>query len=114
MSDKEKQELVERIVEKLIINAESKKVASCWGEPALLLCDVINIINNEANTDYKRYWAYGCNVGFNESNPHNIHPYCEICKKHFSKNDDKQGCLGTTDKSNEEKPCEKYDCVIDD
>lgn len=107
-----KQKLVEKIIEKLIIDAESKKVASCWGEPALLLCDVINIINNEAETDYKRYWTYGCNVRYSESTPHNMNPYCELCKKHFAKNDNKQGCLGTADKSNVDKPCDKFDSTI--
>ena len=112
MHEQEKQELIEKIIESLITNANSKKAVTCWGEPALLLCDVINIINNTAETDYKRYWSYDCRIGYRDCSPHNMNSFCELCKNHFSRKEDKQGCLGTTDKTNQDKPCEKFDSAV--
>lgn len=104
-------DIVHNIIDTLIAKSEDAYVATHWGEKSLLLCDVINIINNAANTDYKRYYASGCQVKYKDCSPHLINKYCELCEYHFSRQENKQGCLGTENKS--KVPCEKFKTILE-
>ena len=115
MNTIEKEKLVHDIIEELIVKSKDKAAVTCWGEPALLLCDVINIINNMAETDYKRYWAYDCTVKYDECSPKNEHPLCSMCEHHWKRQKDLKGCIGVKVAEGlepSEKPCEKYECVL--
>lgn len=113
MTDKEQsiQEIAEdiahNIIDELIHKSDSIEVSKHWGEPSILLCDIINIINNVTNTDYKRYYAYKCMVKESECSPKLINPRCELCRHYFSRKEDKQGCLGV--ENADEKPCKVFD-----
>lgn len=111
----QKERLIEAIIEELIAKSGDKMAVTCWGEPALLLCDVINIINNIAETDYKRYWAYNCAVKPDECTPKNEHPLCSVCENYWRKQKSMHGCLGIKVEDNQdtsEKPCDRYVCTI--
>ena len=112
---REQEKLVRDIVEELISKSKDKAAVTCWGEPALLLCDVINIINNIAETDYKRYWAYDCAVKYDDCSPKNEHPLCSTCENYWRRQKDMKGCLGIKVENNlkpDEEPCDRYDCVL--
>lgn len=110
-----KQELAQEIIDELISKADDINTSTFWGEPGMLLCDVINIINNKLGTDYKRYWAYGCKVKYERCSPKEQNPYCSICKEYWRKQENKQGCLGVKlNENSTHQPCEKYKSTIDD
>lgn len=106
------EDIVHNIIDGIIEKSEDIHVATHWGEPSLLLCDVINIINNIANTDYKRYYSYNCQVKYRDCSPHLINGQCELCEHHFSRQENKEGCLGA--ENHKTKPCEKFKNIFDD
>lgn len=114
MNNKDKHKLVEKIIDELINKADGKEVVTSWGEPAILLCDVINLINNAAETDYKRYWSYNSKVKSSDCKPNRTNQYCGYCMNYWRNTEDKQGCLGIKIKNNENnddikgKPCEHF------
>lgn len=115
ISKLENQKLVEKIVDKLIDRGDSLAVATHYGEPSILLCDVINIINNVAETDYKRYSAYSSRLRYTENHPCKTNELCGFCQ-HYWRNHRKenyQGCLGIKLQDEEKfnshkKPCKKF------
>ena len=102
------EEFSKKLIDSLIEQSKDITIATHWGEPSILLCDIINMINNEAQTDYKRYTAYSCKLKSEKCKPDNTNPWCYMCRKHWTHQDDKTSkeCLGTTAKG--KKPCEEY------
>lgn len=103
--DKIREELAKEIIDKILDKAEELNFAWHYGEESILVTDVVNIINNVAKTDYKRY---GC--GFMKENwiPHCRDRKCYTCKKLFSrfpKSEHKEHCIGLEDASS----CKEYD-----
>lgn len=89
----ETNELVKNIIDSLIEHRNAA-VAYHWGEPSMLLCDVINTINNVAGTDYKRYSSYGCHLKSKDCKPSNTNFYCFTCNKFFANTSNRKGCTG--------------------
>lgn len=92
--NKEQEELVKKIIDKLLEDTDKLTSATHWGEPSMLLCDVINTINNVAGTDYKRYSAYGSHLKSKDCKPSNTNFYCFTCNKFFANTSDRKGCTG--------------------
>jgi len=108
-----KEELVKDIIEKLLEQKDRLNVAYHWGEESILLCDVINVINNVAGTDYKRYDAYSSRLDYKENKPSHVHPKCFLCRNFWRNKEKQQGCLGIKimDSKNLNKqtdPCENF------
>ena len=92
--NKEQDELVKKIIDTLIEDIDKLTSVTHWGEPSMLLCDVINTINNVAGTDYKRYSSYGCHLKSKDCKPSNTNFYCFTCNKFFANTSNRKGCTG--------------------
>lgn len=98
-------DLVERIINKLLEDENKLSVIKSWGENCIQVCDIINLINNVAGTDFKRYFSYNCNIKYSECEPVKMNGYCTLCKS-FWINNNKTGCYGI--ENNYNIPCEKF------
>lgn len=102
MIDEEKirEQLAKEIIDGILDKAESINFAWHYGEESLLVTDVVNIINNIAKTDYKRY---GCGYLKENWNPHNRDRKCDECTKifyRFDKNEHRKHCAGMENAEN--------------
>lgn len=103
--DKIREELAKEIIDTILDKAEELNFAWHYGEESLLVTDVINIINNVAKVDYKRY---GCGFLKEEWKPHNRDCKCYNCTKLFSqfdKHEHREHCIGMEDAKN----CKEYE-----
>lgn len=115
VSEVSKQRFVEELIDNLIEQRERLSIMTSYGEPCILLSDIVNFINNIADTDYKRYSAYNARLRYTENNPSKVNELCSFCKNYWRnhENEGYQGCLGIKLKEGEKfnshkKPCEKY------
>ena len=101
------------LIDEFIEHSDKLTISTHWGEPSILLCDIVNLINNVAQTDYKRYSAYSCRLKSDECTPDNTNPWCYMCRKHWTHNEDKtvKECLGTQTRGR--KPCDNYIGITD-
>lgn len=87
---------VEKLIDRILDDAEEKNVAFDWGEETIRVDYIINLINDLADMDYKRPW--------------HKNKKCSLCKKYYYRNkksDHRKNCIG--------KPngCDDLDAVYD-
>lgn len=101
-----KEEFAKHLIDTILDRAEELNFAWHYGEESMLVVDIINIINNEAGTDYKRYG--GGFMKYDECSPHIIDKRCHECKLLFkgkNKANHREYCCGMENASE----CEKYE-----
>lgn len=94
-----REELVKQIIDEIFDKAEKLVFAWHYGEEALLVSDIINLINNVAGTDYMRYGS-GM-ISYKQWNPHcENSSKCYHCEKYFTRHakaEHNNWCLGKKD-----------------
>ena len=102
--DRIREELVKDIIDAIFDKAEELNFAWHYGEESLLVTDIVNIINNVAKTDYKRY---GCGFLKEDWRPHCRDRKCYKCSDffaHYYKKEHRNHCIGCNDASK----CEEF------
>lgn len=105
--NKIREEFAKEIIDTILDKAEDLNFAWHYGEESLLVTDIVNLINNVAKTDYKRY---GHGNMEEEWNPYHRDKKCYQCAKLFSrfpKKEHREHCMGTDDASY----CEDYEIL---
>ena len=107
MNDKD---FAKQLIDKILDKSSELNVAWHWGEESILISDIIQLINDEANIDYKRYSAYASAYNSKDACKE-IDDHCYLCKNHwtrFDKKEYRQHCIGSGNF------CESYKGVFDD
>lgn len=100
-----REQLAKEIIDSILDKAEEINFAWHYGEESLLVADVVNIVNNVAKTDYKRY---GNGFLKEKWNPHCRDPKCDRCTNFFSrfdKHEHREHCAGKENATN----CSDYE-----
>ena len=107
LSDKE---IVKKIIDTLLDKSEKLNIAWNYGEETIRVSDIIELINNVAEMDYKRPYGSTHVYGVNATIKPSINQKCYWCKSyyyHHDKSQHKKYCIG------KQKTCKKYQDIFD-